>query len=85
MYTVHRFFAIDSKAYDAIKTQSAISRPDCIEILPGCMNKVTAKIVKTVKCPVVAGGLISEKHEVIEALNAGAVAISTTDDSIWFI
>ena len=33
--------------------------------------------------PVLAGGLITEKQEVIQALDAGALAISSTAPAVW--
>lgn len=50
-----------------------------IEILPGLMPRVIERIKKSVRCQVIAGGLISEKEDIVVALKAGAVAISTTD------
>ena len=34
--------------------------------------------------PVIAGGLISDKEDIIAALDAGAAAISSTNPAIWF-
>ena len=33
--------------------------------------------------PIIAGGLISEKEDVINALDAGAIAISSTNQQVW--
>ena len=77
------FFVIDSMAYDNIQKQTAGYRPDVIEILPGLMPRVIEKIKKSVRCQVIAGGLISEKEDIVAALKAGAVAISTTDKNVW--
>ena len=63
MFTVLRFFVIDSMAYDNIQKQTAGYRPDVIEILPGLMPRVIEKIKKSVRCQVIAGGLISEKED----------------------
>ena len=81
--TVLRFFVIDSMAYDNIQRQTAGYRPDVIEILPGLMPRVIEKIRNSVRCPVIAGGLISEKEDIVAALKAGAVAISTTNENVW--
>ena len=35
--------------------------------------------------PVIAGGLISDKEDVIEALDAGAISVSTTNQDVWFM
>lgn len=36
-------------------------------------------------CPVIAGGLIAEKADVIAAIEAGAISISSTNRKMWFI
>ena len=78
-----RINEIDSRAYENIQKQTAGYRPDVIEILPGLMPRVIERIKKSVRCQVIAGGLISEKEDIVAALKAGAVAISTTDKNVW--
>lgn len=85
MFTVLRFFVIDSMAYENIQKQAAAVQPDVIEILPGLMPKVIHRIHRTVRRPVIAGGLISEKEDIMAALDGGAVAISTTNQNVWFM
>lgn len=84
-FTILRFFVIDSMAYENIQKQTAQAMPDVIEILPGLMPKVVRKIRKAVRKPVIAGGLISEKEDIMGALDAGAIAISTTNQKVWFM
>lgn len=83
MYTVLRFFLLDSMAFQNIGKQAAVVQPDLIEVLPGLMPKVIRRVTQSVSIPVIAGGLISEKEDVIVALDAGALAVSTTDPSVW--
>ena len=33
----------------------------------------------------IAGGLISDKEDIIAALDAGAASISTTKEELWFL
>lgn len=85
MCTVMRFFAIDSMAFDNIRRQSEAIRPDMIEVLPGLMPKVIKRICRESRIPVIAGGLITEREDIVAALNAGAVSISTTNQKVWFM
>lgn len=85
LYTVMRFFVIDSMAYDNIQRQLKTTKPDIIEVLPGPMPKVVGKIVEMAKCPVIAGGLVSDKEDVMSLLDAGASCISSTNTSVWFL
>lgn len=63
--------------------QCGTSRPDFIEVLPGVMPKVLGRIAKVSRIPMIAGGLITEKEDVIAALSAGAIAVSSTNQDVW--
>lgn len=83
--SVLRFFALDSMAFENIRRQMSQVRPDFVEVLPGQMPKVIRKISRDIAVPVIAGGLIAEKEDVLAALDSGALAISTTNDKVWFM
>ena len=83
MFTVLRVFALDSMAYENILKQVAAGNPDAIEILPGLMPKVIKKVSQQVIIPVIAGGLISDKEDVVSALSAGAISVTSTDQKVW--
>lgn len=85
LYTVFRFFAIDSMAYENISRQLGAVRSDFVEILPGMAPKVIKNIAASISVPVIAGGLIAEKEDVIAILSSGATSISTTNQKLWFI
>lgn len=85
LYTILRLFVIDSMAFDNIEKQIKLARPDLIEVLPAMMPKVVAKICKMTSTPIIAGGLVSDKEDIMEILNAGATSISSTDSDIWFM
>jgi len=56
---------------------------DTYEVLPGGMYKIITMLSNISSVPLIAGGLISDKEDVISALSAGATAISSTDTTIW--
>lgn len=85
LYTTLRIFVLDSMAFENIERQVAVARPDIIEILPGLMPKVIRRVCKLVKIPVIAGGLISDKEDVMAALSAGAISVSTTNPQVWLM
>lgn len=80
--TIFRIFVIDSKALCSMSHQATESA-DLVEVLPGIMPRIIRQISEKITVPIIAGGLISEKGDVIQALDAGAVAISTTNQSVW--
>ena len=87
--TVLRHFVLDSMALINIERQSHAGResqPDMIEILPGIIiPKMIRKICSMSRVPVICGGLIQDKEDVMHALASGATAISTTSSEVWFM
>ena len=84
--TVLRYFILDSMALQNIEKQAKSPgvRPDIIEILPGIvLPKMIKRINKVSRVPIIAGGLIADKEDVMNALDAGALAISTTNEMVW--
>lgn len=85
LYTVLRFFVMDSMALTNIEKQLDGVRPDVIEILPGIMPKIIKKVNSISRVPVIVGGLIASREDVMSALDSGAIAISATGYDIWFL
>ena len=86
--TVLRYFVLDSIALLNIEKQSrpGTVQPDIIEILPGIIvPKMIEKINRISRVPIIAGGLISDKEDVMNALSNGATAISTTNEAVWLM
>ena len=83
MYTILRYFLLDSMAFENIRQQQHIVRPDFIEVLPGVMPRVIKRICGSIKTPIIAGGLITDKEDVMAALSAGAIAVSSTNHQVW--
>lgn len=79
---VQRVFIFDTLSLNNVKNHM-ISECDAIEVLPGITPKVIKIISEYSKKPVVAGGLIETKEEVMQALNSGATCVSTTKKEIW--
>lgn len=83
MIAGQRTFLIDSMALETTKKQLAVMRPDFMEIMPGVMPGIL-RIVRTyTDIPLVAGGLISDKKDIIAAFDAGVDAVSTTREELW--
>ncbi len=81
-YTIHRLFVIDSFSFNNIFRQIEISKPDYLEILPGWPKLITWVMEKTT-IPIISGGLICFKEDIIAALGAGAVATCSTNPEVW--
>ncbi|MFT4107331.1 MAG: glycerol-3-phosphate responsive antiterminator [Lacrimispora sp.] len=85
LFGVQRMFIIDSLAMNTVKKQINAFRPDVIEIMPGIMSKVLKEIRDYTGIPIIAGGLISDKKDIMAAFSAGADAISATKEELWFM
>ena len=83
LLTVQRFFLLDSLALTTIGRQIGQSNPDLVEVLPGCLPKIIRRICETCVTPLIAGGLIQDKEDIMAALEAGAAGISATRSEIW--
>ncbi len=82
---VQRVFMLDSLSLEtAIKSLKA-TRPHAVELLPGIVPRVVERVGRETRLPVIAGGLIESKEDVIAALKAGALGISTTKEDLWYI
>lgn len=86
-FAVMRFFMLDSMVYKNVRKQIENVKPDMIEIIPGAMPKVISRLCEFIegKVPVIAGGMIMDKEDTMKALDAGATAISTTRQNVWFM
>lgn len=83
IFTIQRFFLIDSKSYEMTTKSVKSIEPDMIEIMPGVMPGIIGRITGQLSIPVIAGGLISSKQDIVDALKAGAVAASTGKMDLW--
>jgi len=83
MIAVQRTFVVDSIALTNLKKQLELYKPDAVEILPGIMPRIIKIIRDYTKIPLIAGGLILDKKDVIEAIEAGADGVSMTKTELW--
>lgn len=83
--TIQRIFLLDQTALKKGIEMIKQHKPDAIEVLPGLMPRVIYEITEQTKIPLIAGGLIREKEEIIEALRAGALATSISIPKLWSI
>mgnify|MGYP000235861058 CR=1 FL=1 len=83
LVTVQRIFLLDSLSYERGVTAARKLGPDLVEVMPGVMPRVIRELTRALPCPVIAGGLIRTRQDAAEALQSGAVAISTSRPELW--
>lgn len=83
LLTVQRFFLIDSIAMENCRRYMETGVADMVEIMPATMPKIIKRITAYCSVPVIAGGLISDKEDIVLALQAGAMGVSSTNSATW--
>lgn len=83
IFTIQRFFLVDSLSYDTtVKTAHAI-QPDIVELMPAVMPAVMRKICRDLAMPAIAGGLVETIDDIKMVLNSGPIAVSTGKKALW--
>lgn len=83
LFTIQRFFIIDSHSVDTTAETLKSSPADMAEIMPGIVTKTIRRLKHQVKLPLIAGGLMETEEEVRLALQSGAAAVSTGKRELW--
>ena len=83
LFTVQRFFIVDSHSIHTTIESVKASKADMIEIMPGLLTKVIVALREKVSVPIIAGGLVETKTELEEILRSGAAAVSTGKKELW--
>lgn len=82
---IQRFFILDTISYEKALQNIKENKVLAVEIMPGLMPKIIKKISSQIYQPVITGGLVAEKEDIINALNFGALSVSTTNIKLWNI
>lgn len=89
LLTVQRFFIVDSHSVSTSIEAIENTRPAMVELMPGVIPKIITRFADRTfsgsSIPVIAGGMIDSKAEIVAALGAGAAAVSTGRAELWNI
>ena len=80
---IQRIFAVDSLSLETGIRNIQSVLPDAVEVMPGVASKIIKSMGNSVQVPIIAGGLIQSKMDIMESIEAGAIAISTTERKLW--
>lgn len=81
--TVHRLFLLDSSSLKTGMRLIQESQSDLVEAMPGLAVGAIRELASKSPKPVIAGGMVSTKPDVMAALAAGAMAVSTSTAALW--
>lgn len=85
LVTIQRLFMLDSLSIQTGVKMVNINRPDLIEIMPAIIPKVMVRVKKEITLPIIAGGMVETKEEIIELLKVGVTAVSTSKTDLWYL
>lgn len=85
LFTVQRFFIVDTRSVDTTVESLKSSKADMIEVMPGVVPKVIENMKQRISVPIIAGGLIQSAAEIYSALDGDASAVSTGSKTLWSI
>lgn len=83
LLTVHRIFLIDSLSFETGIKMVENYKPDFVEVMPGIIPSAISELKSKISPPIIAGGMIKKKSDIIQALKAGAIAVSTSKRELW--
>lgn len=84
LIAVQRFFIIDSHSVHTALENLNSAKCDYAELMPGVIARVIKEFVDKSDTPIIAGGLMESKSDIINALSAGAQAVSTGKVELWY-
>lgn len=85
LLTIQRIFLIDSRSLEKGMNSLRGSEADMAELMPGVIPSAIKKLRRDMELPIIAGGMLENKSDVIKALKAGAMAVSTSRPELWNI
>lgn len=83
LLTVQRIFMIDSLSLESGIKMVKNYQPDFVEVMPGIVPRAILELRHKIDQPIIAGGMVTNKTDVIQALKAGAIAVSTSKQELW--
>ncbi|ATW23421.1 glycerol-3-phosphate responsive antiterminator [Candidatus Formimonas warabiya] len=81
--TIQRLFLVDSTAVETGIHAVRENQPDAVEVMPGPLPKIIRHIKGKMGRPVIAGGLIEDREDIRQVLDAGACAVSIGNPELW--
>lgn len=83
LFCVFRVFLIDSHSVQTAFANTVKNKADAVEILPGVITEMIEIFKRETGAEVITGGLIKTKRHIDDALAAGALCCSTSDEELW--
>lgn len=83
LLTIQRLFLVDSDAFHSGLKSVQETQPDAVELMPALLPEFIADYKRELNTPLIAGGLIRKREQMMTALQHGATAVSVGSHSLW--
>lgn len=83
IFVVQRFFIFDSMSLKSGVNSALDVKPDICEILPGISAKIISEFCSRSGKSVIGSGFIASKEDAVNALEAGAIGVTTSNVELW--
>ena len=83
LFVVQRIFLVDTDVYVHLMSNPRNIQADLIEVMPSRAPDFIEKLSKVSPVPVITGGLLSLPEHAKSALDSGAIAVSTSNPTMW--
>lgn len=83
LFTIQRLFIIDSEAIRQGLLTINETSPSAVEVMPARIPSKISEIKKQIQVPIITGGLLENREQILEALEHGAMAVSSGNPKLW--
>lgn len=83
LVTIQRIFLIDSNSLKSAVESIKDNDPDWVEVMPALAYSIVEAIKAEVHKPIILGGLIGNKEQIIQGIKAGASGVSFSKKELW--
>jgi len=83
LLTIQRLFLVDSDALKSGLQSVQENQPDAVEIMPALLPDYIEEYQRALDTPIIAGGLLRTREQMLAALRSGAMAVSAGAPSLW--
>ena len=80
---IYRFFVNDNVSLEQSLDIGVNLKPDYVEIIPAACYGLIPEIKEKLQAKVLMGGLIRTETDILNCLNNGAVAVTTSNKDFW--
>ncbi|MDD3225556.1 MAG: glycerol-3-phosphate responsive antiterminator [Clostridium sp.] len=81
--TIQRIFLINSRSLTNAIESIRENDPDIVEVMPALAYSIVKTLKKDIDKPIILGGLINNKEQILDGLKAGADGVSFSKSDLW--